>query len=246
MKLVKEVAGRIFALWTLIWFIVTMFVFLIPYFIISRSPEPLRTHRFVRVSRAWMLFFLTGIGCPLTVYGKKHFRKGENYIVLFNHNSFMDVPISSPHVPGGNKTIAKTEIAKVPVFGLLYKMGSVLVDRKSETSRRESIIKMKEVLAMGLHMSIYPEGTRNKTDQPLKPFHNGAFRLSVDTGKSIMPALIFHTRKVLPAGKSFYLIPHRLEMHFLPPVAPVSNDTAESLKERVWNIMNDYYTKDSR
>ncbi len=243
MKLLKEAAGRIFALWALIWFIITMFLFLVPYFIVSLFPEPLRTHRFVAVSRVWMKLFLTGIGCPLTVYGKEHFKKGENYIVLFNHNSFMDVPVSSPHVPGGNKTIAKVEISKVPVFGILYKMGSVLVDRNSEASRRESIVKMKEVLASGLHMSIYPEGTRNRTNEPVKPFHNGAFRLALETGKSIIPAIIFHTRGVLPAGKAFYLMPHRLEMHFLAPVAVTDNDTPESLKIKVFDIMKARYLK---
>ena len=50
---------------------------------------------------------------------------------------------------------------------------------------------MKKVLDMGLHMCIYPEGTRNKTDQPLKTFHDGAFRLAIDTRKAIIPGMIF-------------------------------------------------------
>jgi 1-acyl-sn-glycerol-3-phosphate acyltransferase len=245
MKLLKDVAGRIFALWALIWFVITMLFFFIPYLIISRLPEPAVTHKFIKVSRAWMLFFLNGIGCPLKVSGKEHFKKGETYIVLFNHNSFMDVPISCPHVPGGNKTIAKIEIAKVPLFGMLYKMGTVLVDRKSESSRRESVSKMKEVLAMGLHMSIYPEGTRNVTDQPMKPFHNGAFKLAKDTGKAIIPSLIFNTKKVLPVNKKFYLMPQRVKMHFLAPVVPQEDETAEMLKERVFGIMNTYYVKET-
>ncbi len=88
---------------------------------------------------------------------------------------------------------------------MIYRTGSILVDRKSEASRKESYSAMKKVLEMGLHMCIYPEGTRNKTDQPLKSFHDGAFRLSLDTGKAILPAVIFHTRKVLPADRSFTL-----------------------------------------
>jgi hypothetical protein len=50
---------------------------------------------------------------------------------------FMDIPISSPAIPSGNKTIAKIEMAKVPLFGILYKTGSVLVNRKSDQSRKE-------------------------------------------------------------------------------------------------------------
>ncbi|WP_315815459.1 1-acyl-sn-glycerol-3-phosphate acyltransferase [Paraflavitalea speifideaquila] len=70
---------------------------------------------------------------------------------------------------------------------------------------------------MGLHMCIYPEGTRNKSDQPLKSFHDGAFRLAIDTCKAVIPGVIFNTRKVLPASKPFYLMPHPLQIHFLPP-----------------------------
>ena len=57
----------------------------------------------------------------------------------------MDVPVSSPAIPHGNKTIAKAEMAKIPVFSTIYKSGSILVDRKSESSRIESYSKMKEV-----------------------------------------------------------------------------------------------------
>src|SRR6185369_6074570 len=120
--------------------------------------------------------FLTLAGCPLTVRGKEHFKKGETYIVICNHNALIDVPVSSPGIPGGNKTIAKAEMAKIPLFGLIYKTCSILVDRKSEKSRRDSFTRMGEVLEMGLHMCIYPEGTRNKTAEPLKSFHDGAFR----------------------------------------------------------------------
>lgn len=153
----------------------------------------------------------------------------------------MDVPISSPAVPGANKTIAKAEIAKVPLFGYLYQAGSVLVDRNSETSRKESVSKMKKVLEMGLHMCIYPEGTRNTTDKPLKPFHDGAFRLAINTRKAIMPALIFNTRETLPIKPSFYMIPHRLYMHFLPPIPVTDTDTTETLKQKAFVAMEAYY-----
>lgn len=237
MKIIKEITGRLLALWALVWFITTMLLFFIPFLVFTLFPEPRRTLLFISFSRVWMKLYMPLIGCPIIVKGKKHFKKGENYIVLCNHNSFIDVPVSSTGIPGGNKTIAKIEFARIPVFGIIYKLGSVLVDRKSEASRRESIHKMKQVLDMRLHMCIYPEGTRNKTGEPLKAFHNGAFKLATDTRKPIMPALIFHTRNVLPPDKLFFLRPHRLEMHFLAPVYIQADDTVERLKEKVFETM---------
>jgi 1-acyl-sn-glycerol-3-phosphate acyltransferase len=244
MKLFKEVFGRIWALWAAVIFIVSMLIFLIPYLLILyRKKDPERTKRFIPWSKVWIDLYLILIGCPLTIKGKENFAPGENYIVLCNHNSFMDVPVSSPSIPGGNKTIAKIEMASIPVFNIIYKSGSVLVDRKSDSSRKESYNKMKAVLQMGLHMCIYPEGTRNLTKDPLKSFHNGAFKLSMDTGKRIIPAIIFNTQKVMPADKIFYCMPHALSIHFLPPVNIEQTDTAETLKQRVHRIMSEYYVR---
>jgi len=132
-------------------------------------------------------------------------------------------------------------MAKIPLFGWVYTRGSVLVDRNSDESRRRSYDLMKQTLALGLHMVIYPEGTRNRTTQPLKQFYDGAFKLATETGKEIIPTLIFNTRKVLPPHKPFYLMPHSLEMHFLPPVT-TANKSAKEVKETVYQLMWNYYS----
>lgn len=242
MSTAKNILGRIFAFWALIVFVPTMLIAFIPISVASTFKEPKRTVLFRNSSRIWMSVFLFLTGIRMRIKGKTHFKKGENYIVVSNHNSLMDVPLTTPFIPGANKTIAKIEMSRIPVFGLIYRSGSVLVDRKNEESRRESIMKMKEVLSWGLHMCVYPEGTRNKTKEPLQPFHNGAFRLAVDTGKSIMPTLIFNTGEVLPAGKKFFFWPVKVEMHFLEPV-PADGLTPEVLKEKVFGLMKDYYIK---
>jgi len=157
----------------------------------------------------------------------------------------MDVPLTAPFIPGANKTIAKSSFAKTPLFGFYYMKGSVLVNRKSDASRRQSFDKMKQVLRKGIHMCIYPEGTRNRSSEPLKKFHAGAFKLAVETGNSIIPAVIFNTKKVLPPNKPFYFWPGKIEMHFLPPV-PVGSQTAEQLKEKVFNMMKEYYVQHNR
>lgn len=239
--MIKNILGRIWAAWGAIVFIPTLLIVVIPIWLTNYIKEPQGTEIFRRISKVWMQVFLTLIGCRLIIRGKENFAKGQNYIVTCNHNSFMDVPVTTPFIPGPNKTIAKSEIAKVPVFGTVYKRGSILVDRNSERSRKESFSKMKAVLNADLHMCIYPEGTRNRTDKPLKSFHDGAFKLAIDTGKPIMPTLLFNTKKVLPgSSKPFYLWPAKLEMHFLPPVNVQPDDTVASLKERVFSIMYNF------
>jgi 1-acyl-sn-glycerol-3-phosphate acyltransferase len=240
MSFIKNILGRIFALWAMIVFVASLLIIFFPMWFVGLWKEPKRSHLMHSIFRGWMNFFFFLSGIRLKVKGKENFQKGENYIVLFNHNSMMDVPVSVPFAPGANKTIAKIEMAKIPVFGLIYKRGSVLVDRKNEESRKASYQKMKEVLDMGLHMCIYPEGTRNKTDQPLQRFHDGAFRLSFDSGNSILPALIFNSAKVLPR-KFFFFWPSKIGLHYLKPISPQSFSSSAELKEHVFRLMKEYY-----
>ena len=241
----KNILGRLYAVWALFWFIVTMLLVLVPISIAGFWKEPKRSVISHHTFAVWMDVFFFLIGIRRIIKGKEHFTPGANYVIICNHNSFMDVPLTSGSIPGTNKTIAKVEMAKIPLFGIIYKRGSVLVNRKSEQSRKESYTKMKEVLKMGLHMCIYPEGTRNKTTEPLQPFHDGAFRLAVDNGTPIMPTLLFYTAIVLPRNKGFYAWPHRVEMHFLPPVEP-GQKTAQQLKQELYELMKNYYIANYR
>jgi 1-acyl-sn-glycerol-3-phosphate acyltransferase len=242
MNILKSILGRIFAVWAMLVFVITMLIIWIPAWLISFiKDEKKRTTRFIALSKIWMAVFIPLSGCRLSVKGKEHFREGENYIVLCNHNSFMDVPVSSPQIPVANKTIAKIEMSRIPIFGIIYRLGSILVDRKSEESRRDSYVQMKRVLNAGMHMCIYPEGTRNKGKEPLQPFQNGAFKLALDTGKPIIPALLFNTGKAMPQKPAFFYWPQHLKMHFLPPVEIMHEDTVDGLREKLFTIMRDYY-----
>ena len=242
MKIIKNIFARFWALWGLISFVITFLLIFLP----SMASHLFKDEKkgqtfFISVSKWWMNVWLILIACPVKVKGKENFKKNENYIVVFNHNALLDVPLSAPYVPGGNKTIAKDSFAKVPVFGWFYKRGAILINRKDERSRIKSYEDMKKELAKGMHMCIYPEGTRNRTAAPLKQFYDGAFKLATDSKKEIIPCLIIGTKKAMPVNKFFYLFPTPLKMHFLPAVS-AENITAKDLKEKVFNIMKDHYT----
>ncbi len=226
-------------------FIITMLPVFLLMWLIGLYHEPKKTKAFRKISFIWMRVFFFMTGCSLKIKGKKYFIKDKKYIVICNHNSLMDVPVSTPFIPGANKTIAKAEMAKIPLFGLIYKRGAVLVDRNDKNSRRNSFKKMKEVLALNMHVCIYPEGTRNRTDKPLKDFHDGAFRLAAECETSIIPALIFNTKKVLPPGKAFFFWPSKMELHFLAPVFINKNDDLEKVKLELHKKMSDYYSVNS-
>ncbi|MBU6159083.1 MAG: 1-acyl-sn-glycerol-3-phosphate acyltransferase [Bacteroidetes bacterium] len=238
-KMVLNILATLWAVWVLLWFIITLLIILLPVALIGLFPEPQRTRYFIVISRIWMAVFLPLAGVVLRIYGRKKFQKNQPYVVVCNHRSFMDIPVSSPGIPGGNKTIAKVELSKIPLFGIVYKRGSILVDRKSESSRKKSYLDMKQALSIGLHVCLYPEGTRNKTNMPLSPFKDGAFRLAIETQTPLIPAVIAGTHEMLPAGKLLYFKPGIIRMFFLDPVSTAGLTLTDlpALKEKVFQQM---------
>lgn len=235
-----NIFARIWAFWGLISFAVTFLIIIIPSLLTKLIKDPKGMWWFISIARGWQWVWLHMIGCPVSVKGKEKFKKGETYVVTCNHNALLDVPLSAPFIPGPNQTIAKKEFTKVPLFGFYYARGSVLVDRNSDASRRKSFEDMKAALRKGFHMCIFPEGTRNKTKEPLKQFYDGAFKLAVDTKTQVIPAVILHTKKAMPVHKSFWLMPHPVEIHFLDPISP-ENLTSKELRDKVFEVMKNYY-----
>lgn len=190
----------------------------------------------------WMGLFLTLSGCRFKVTGKHYFKGLGPAVVICNHNSLIDVPVSTPFLPRANKTIAKKSFVYVPIFGWVYSFGSVIVDRNSDQSRRASFEEMKRVLGKGLDMLIYPEGTRNKTSAPLKSFYDGAFKLAIDTNKPIIPVVLLNTKNILPVYPVGCFKPGRIQMDILAPIDP-NGHTVQSLKKLAFDTMAAHYLK---
>jgi len=123
MKTLKEIAARIWAIWGLLSFVITFLIVFLPSMITYLIPDPKGTDIFIRIARVWMNLWLWLVGCPIKITGRDHFKKGHNYIIVFNHNSFLDIPLSCPYVPGANKTIAKKSFAGIPLFGCIILKG---------------------------------------------------------------------------------------------------------------------------
>ena len=232
----KEILGRIYFVYLALLFAVTMIpvslIVLFQKLVLSEERFPKGLHRTFRV---WMGIFMPMIFCPVKHFGRDKFKNGENYVVVVNHNSFMDIPVSAPGIPTPSITLAKAEISKVPFFGYIYKQGTILVNRKDRKSRMESFAKMKGVLKNGLSLCLYPEGTRNKSEELLGNFKDGAFRVAVESRTDVMIGIILGTKNILHPTKKMYAWPHKIEFHFLgtEAIADYKEEDISRLREKV-------------
>jgi len=170
---------------------------------------------------AWIFSVLTFI--RFDIEGKAKIDRGRSYIFIVNHSSFLDAIGIALAIPVQFRTLAKKELLKIPLLGLILKKASIIVDRSNQQSRKVSINQMKKMLGKGISILIFPEGTQNRTSKPLSDFHTGAFRIAKDTETSIIPIVIKGAGKLMPPS-SFSIRPGRVIMK-------ISNEiTAESFK----------------
>ncbi len=244
MEIIKSFLARLYFFYIALVFLITLlpvaFTIKVIYIFIKDPKQSIYLHRLWQI---WLPNYLRLIFCPVKINGLENFKKNENYVIVANHNSFIDVPVSSSGIPFITRTLAKQELSTIPIFGIVYRAGSILVDRNNRRSKAESFIKMVDVLKKGWHICLYPEGTRNNTSKPLNEFHDGAFQLAIKTQKDIMPALIFGTKNILHPTKKFYALPHKIEFHFLTSISSkeLSMEDVKNFNATVKQQMENYY-----
>ncbi len=186
--------------------------------------------------RVWadVVLFLWGINHKNIFEAPKS--KDRAVIFVFNHISYIDIPFMMKafrHEP--IRILAKAEMAKIPIFGYIYRNATVMVDRESDAGRTRSVLQLKRVLAKNISVVIAPEGTFNMTDKPLKGFYNGAFKIAVETNTPIQPVLFLDAYDRLNYNSVFSLNPGKSRAVFLPEILPSNN--VQLLKQEVYDEM---------
>jgi 1-acyl-sn-glycerol-3-phosphate acyltransferase len=147
---------------------------------------------------SWIFSKLTFIRYEF--YGREKIDRTKAYIYISNHTSFLDLPGIRMLIPGQFRPLAKKELLKIPIFGWIARSATVIVDRSSSTSRKRSMDTLKNILADGMSILIFVEGTQNRTKDLLQPFHDGAFRIAVDTQQPLLPMVVAGAGKLMPPG----------------------------------------------
>ena len=116
---------------------------------------------------------------------------GPGYLVCSNHISFADIFVLDSVLPV--RFIAKKEIAKWPVFGLIAKhVGTIFIDRSSRRAIVDVVDAMDRHLARGENVLFFPEGTTGPGNR-LLPFYANLFSAAKPAefdGLEILPVAI--------------------------------------------------------
>ena len=149
------------------------------------------------------------------VIGKENIPEEGPVIFAGNHRHSFDPLLVIMSTKRIVHFLAKKELFKGLQGRILLKAGLIRVDRKRPSP---GIVKRSiNILNNNGTIGIFPEGTRNKTDEELLPFKFGAVSMAQKTNAPIIPFAIkgkyrlFGRKLVIEFGKTIYVETNNLE-----------------------------------
>jgi 1-acyl-sn-glycerol-3-phosphate acyltransferase len=144
-------------------------------------------------------------------------------VVISNHLSYLD-PLLLISLFEKQKTIVKETFFKVPIFRFLLRRSGYIPSTNGGEDKSlilRNIENIKEYLASGGNVFIFPEGTRSRTGR-LGPFNKGAFSIAYYCRAPIECLLIRNTNRLFLPGRFLFntCVPNSIEVErigsFLP------------------------------
>lgn len=194
----------------------------------------------IHLSRFWsdLWFFVIGIYHKNIIAEPISTRK--HYVFVANHISYLDIPLIFQAIRRNNfRVLGKYEMSRIPIFGILYRLAVVMVDRSSAEKRARSVTNLKKVLNQNISIFLFPEGTFNESGKPLKSFYDGAFRIAIETNTPIKPIVYLDANKRMHYHSVWSISPGRSRAVILPaiPVEGLTMADLDTLKKRVHHLM---------
>ncbi|TAH43233.1 MAG: 1-acyl-sn-glycerol-3-phosphate acyltransferase [Bacteroidetes bacterium] len=236
-----RILRALLGIWAVLVFSITLLFSGILYFIIfSTTPKDKAAHIAHRiVSRAWARILFISFGIRLRVKNKSLLENDKVYVFAANHRSMLDIPAYALACNHTFRFLAKAELMKIPVLGYIIRQLYISVDRKNKAARSKSMENMHRSLQQGISVFICPEGTRNKTENLLLNFHDGAFRLAISAQVPLAVLTILNSGKLLSPKRPIELKPGIIECVWSAPIDTkgMTEDDIPHLKEIVIKLM---------
>lgn len=188
---------------------------------------------------AWVGFYYFNLmfkvfGVKLIVEGRENIPKDKSFIVLANHQSFIDIG-SLISVICPLAFLAKKELFTTPFFGASLKfMGCLPVDRGNrEANAALPAVMQARIRDEHYNYCVFPEGTRSQRGE-LLPFKTGIFRMVKDAPVPVLPVTLVDTGKVMPK-KGLSLYSGTIRMYIHPVILPEEIETLSphGIRDRV-------------
>ena len=136
-------------------------------------------------------------GAKVDYIGEENIPSDTPVLYIGNHRSFFDVVLTYIRVPRPTGYIAKKSMEKVPLLNIwMRNLHCLFLDRENVKAGMQTILAAIDLMKNGKSICIFPEGTRNKEEGTLLPFHEGSFRIAAKADCPIVPMTINNSAAV--------------------------------------------------
>ncbi|MGY6743310.1 MAG: lysophospholipid acyltransferase family protein [Cecembia sp.] len=237
---------RIYTFYAFLVFLIT-FIILFPVFLLAAwVPGWQKYGRFV--NQYWAKVYFVLIGMPVRLEGTEHIKKGQSYVFVANHFSYLDIPFMG-FIPGDVVFVGKSSIGKVPLFGYYFKKLHIAVNRASIKSRGEVLIRAKKAISMGSSIVIFPEGGITTGEPPhMNRFKDGAFSLAIDKQIPLIPVTLSYNHIILPDDGKLMLNfkKGKIVIHAPLETKGLNSKDLPQLRENCYQIIQDQLWRDNQ
>src|ERR1700733_760889 len=178
-------------------------------------------------------------GIKIEISGLENIPAGRSCIFMSNHVSNLDPPVVLPLLPGRSSVLLKQELMSIPILGKAMRLAKfVPVARGSRRDAAQASVEAAgDALRSGLHIMVFPEGTRSP-DGRLSTFKKGPFFLAEQTRAPIVPIAVSGTQNLMRKGSSA-ITRGLARIQVLPPIEPGDYETREDLLRAVRKAIAD-------
>ncbi|MCV9385248.1 lysophospholipid acyltransferase family protein [Reichenbachiella ulvae] len=205
------------------------FLLLFPFFVLA---DWCGWKRFgLQLNHFWSKIYFPLVGIPVHVEYQGELDPNQSYIFCPNHFSYLDVAIL-PQLKMPFMYVGKISLAKVPMFGYMFKAFHITVDREKMRQRYATYQQSIEALKNGFSLAIFPEGGI-KTENPPKmtpKLKEGPFRMSIETGTPIVPVTLADNWRMFPTDSSLFFYRRKCRVLVHEPIDP-KNFNMDQIKE---------------
>lgn len=200
-----------------------------------------KKNKVTQITRKWAKKLLGPTGLVIHVKGAENLDKvaEKACIVMCNHTSLYDVPVSFLALDAHIRMLAKKELYSIPILSSALRAGDfVAIDRRNIEQAKLDLKLAEQKLNSGIVLWIAPEGTRSRDGQ-LKKFKKGGFHLAIDTKASILPVVIKGIQDILPSNSYDLMIHGEVEVVIGEPVDATGYGKTDcnQLRDKTRNMM---------
>lgn len=167
---------------------------LIAEWIIGKFNPSLKDRSSLRIVQGAFRVVLFAAGVKVICIGEERVPKDTAVLYIGNHRSYFDVVITYVRVPRLTGYIAKKEILRVPLLtNWMRNLHCLFLDRENVKQGLKTILAAIDKVKHGISITIFPEGTRNRTPDTFLPFREGSFKVAEKGGVPIVPMSIVNS-----------------------------------------------------